>query len=64
MVMNSQLLKKLNWEKEDLIKVLVHATNIAQATLNTLTEVYTRKMIDDSKKELEDIKELVKEYNL
>lgn len=51
-------------EKEDLIKVLVHATNIAQATLNTLTEVYTRKMIDDSKKELEDIKELVKEYNL
>ena len=51
-------------EKEDLIKVLVPATNIAQATLNTLTEVYTRKMIDDSKKELEDIKQLVKDYNL
>lgn len=51
-------------EKEKLIQIVKSAANISQATLNTLEEVYTRKMIDDSKKELDDIKELVKEYNL
>ena len=50
--------------KEDFIMLVRISANRSQAILNTLSTVYTKRMIDDSKKEIEGIKELVKEYNL
>lgn len=50
--------------KEDFINLTRMCANKSQAILNTLGTVYTKRMIESSKKELEGIKELVKEYNL
>ena len=50
--------------KEDFINLTRVCANKSQAILNTLGVVYTKRMIDSSKKELDDINKLVKEYDL
>ena len=48
----------------ELRTVLDYAMYSSEVFLNTVGTVYTREMIDDSKKRLENINVLVKEYNL
>lgn len=50
-------------EKEFILEVIM-ASNTSKGVLNTLEDVYTKRMIDHSKRELESIKKLVKDYNL
>lgn len=50
--------------REQLIEEVQSAAHTAENVLKIQDEVYTKKMIDTSKKNLENIKRLVKEYNL
>lgn len=50
--------------KKDFVIVVEVASNMSKGVLNTLEDVYTKRMIDSSKRELNSIKELVKEYDL
>ena len=50
--------------KEDFINLVLFSSNRSKGVLNALEDVYTKRMIESSKRELEGIKELVKEYNL
>lgn len=50
--------------KKEFIREVIISSNMSKGVLNTLEDVYTKRMIDNSKKEIEGIKELVKEYNL
>ena len=63
-LVNNEIFDITSVPKEDFIMLIRFSTNKSLAILNTLEMVYTKRMIDDSKKEMEGIKELVKEYNL